>query len=96
LWCVNTQWGHVALQVGVHEQEAARRRSALRCRQRLSLTAPREAQHGRACGLGALGGRVAGAVVGDDHLCARKLRAERLDGAGDRILLVAGGDQDRQ
>ena len=41
------------------------------------------------------GGRVARAVVGDDHLGRGELLAERRDRLRDRALLVAGGDEDR-
>src|SRR6266545_4642191 len=78
----------VAAQVGVEEQQRARRRGPLRGRQRLPLAATREPEDDGAGLLGAVGRRVARAVVRDDHLGAGKRPAEGADRVGDRVLLV--------
>ena len=49
------------------------------------------AQHRRAGGAGALGGRVGGAVVHDQHVEAGRLAAQLVHDLGDRLLLVQGG-----
>ena len=55
-----------------------------------------EPDHAGAGRLGALGGRVARAVVGDDDRAVRELLAERLDRRADPLLLVPRRDENRQ
>ncbi len=86
----------VATEIGVAEQERPRLELPLRERQRLPLAPSREPDHASACLLGALGGRIAGAVVGDDDQRLRELRAEPLDRCTDPALLVTRCDEHRQ
>ena len=86
----------VAAEIGVAEQEVARRRLALTERQRLPFPAVREPNDARAGVLGDARGRVARAVVGDDHLRLRELLPQLRDRRPDPRLLVARGDQDRE
>ena len=84
----------VAAQVGVAEQERARRAHvALGERQRLPLAAARKPDDPRARGLGPGRRRVARAVVGDDDLGVGERLAQRRDRSADPLLLVARGDE---
>ncbi len=85
----------VSLEIGVDEQEAARRRRALGEGQRLSFAASRQAENPSAGLLRCRGRFVAGTVVGNDHLRITERGAQRLDRARDRGLLVARGNEDR-
>ncbi len=86
----------VAAEVGVAEQQVALVRHSFAERQRLPLAAMRQPEHERARLLGDRAGRIARAVVGDDHLRLREPAPELLDRRPDPRRLVAGGDQDRQ
>ena len=83
-------------EIGVAEQQATRRCGALGDRQRLALAAVREPEHPRAGDRRGVRGRVARAVVGDDHLHAREDAPQLCDRRADPRLLVARRDQDRQ
>jgi len=63
----------VAVEIGVAQQQRPRRRSPLRKRQRLTLSARGQAEDAGPGALGDLRRSVARAVVGDDHLGFRKL-----------------------
>ena len=86
----------VATEIGVAEQKRPRLELPLRQRQRLSLAPSGQPDHASACLLRALGGRIAGAVVGDDDQCLRELRAEPLDRCTDPAFLVTRCDEHRQ
>ncbi len=90
----------VAAQIGVAEQQATRRCGALRDRQRLALAAVREPEHPRAGDRRRMRGRIARAVVGDDHLHAWKARRELCDrsrrSAPPRRAPRSGSSGDRQ
>ncbi len=90
------QRSQVAAEVGVAQEQPARRRRPLGRRERLPLAQAAKREHGCAGGLGPLGRAVARAVVGDEHLRLRKPRTQRLHGLADRRFLVPGGDEDRQ
>ena len=77
-----------AAQVGVDEQQRARRRGPLAGGERLALSEPLDAEHGGARGLGALRGAVPRASVDDEHLCVREVAREGGDGLADPLLLV--------
>ena len=94
----SSERAQVAAQVGVAEQQRARRRGALGERQRLALAAPRRAGATRAPAASrALGRRVARAVVGDDDLAPRGTPPRSAATVcADPLLLVARGDEDGQ
>ena len=83
----------VAAEIGVAEQDRARRRRPLGQRQRLPFSAVREAENPRAGCRRDVAGRIAGPVVGDDHLCVGKLPLQFGDGRPDPRRLVARGDR---
>ena len=89
------EWRQIAAEIGVAEQDRPGRRGALGQRQRLPLPAVREPEDPGAGCRSDLGGRVAGPVVGDDHLRVRKLPLQLSDCLPDPWFLVPCRDQDR-
>ena len=86
----------VAAEIGVAEQERAGLELPLGERQRLSLAPAREPDHAGAGLLRALGGRIAGAVVGHHDRGLGELGAEALHRPADPALLVTRRDEHRE
>ena len=86
----------VALEVGVGEEQAPRRRLSLGEREGLSLAQAWQPDDAGACPTSGRGRRIAGAVVRHDDLGVGKGGAEPLDGLLDPSLLVPRRDEDRE
>src|SRR5207247_10457563 len=86
----------LAREIGVAQQQRARRGGAFGSRQGLSLATTRQPQDDGARFFGNVGGAVARTIVRDDHLRLRKRPAQPQDRRPDHSLLVPSRDEDSQ
>jgi len=83
-------------QVGVAQEQRARRGHPLARAQRLALPSCFETQHDRAGLLRCRGGAVGGGSVDDEDLCVAELGPQGLDRLADPLHLIAGRNEDRE